>query len=142
MESGKKDMNRKDDTLVQLLSEHLRIGTAIDFHSLHENYPLTLGGVTIPFNKGFNVRRSDGDTISHAIVDALLAALGQGDISDWFNDQDGVNNSKSISYLGEIHDKLLSPQKVIIINLQITVLAEEPKVKPFFQQMKENISKE
>lgn len=133
-------MSLEDKTLTKILSEQLRIGTGIDFHSLHENHPLVLGGVRIPSSKGFNVKRSDGDTVSHAIVDALLAALGKGDIADWFSDQDGVTHAASISYLGEIYERLLDPHKVIIINLQVVVLAEEPKLKPFFQQMKENIA--
>ena len=135
-------MNINNDLLAKVLSEQLRVGTGIDFHSLHENYPLILGGVTIPSSKGFNVRRSDGDTISHAIVDALLAALGQGDIADWFSDQDGVTNAASISYLGDVYERLLIPHSATIINLQVVVLAEEPRLKPFFQQMKENIAEQ
>jgi 2-C-methyl-D-erythritol 2,4-cyclodiphosphate synthase len=142
MEQREKDMTIESDILAKVLSEQLRIGKGIDFHSLHENYPLILGGVTIPSGKGFNVKRSDGDTISHAIVDALLAALGNGDIADWFSDQDGVTNAASISYLGEIYERLLKPHNVIIINLQVIVLAEKPKLKPFFQQMKENIAEQ
>jgi 2-C-methyl-D-erythritol 2,4-cyclodiphosphate synthase len=134
-------MNRENDALTKLLSEQLRIGTGIDFHSLYENRPLVLAGVTIPFDKGFSVKRSDGDPVSHAIVDALLSALGQGDIADWFNDQDEVANAASIAYLGEIYDKLLK-NKVVIINLQVVILAEKPRLKPFFQQMKENIAEQ
>ncbi|HEY4035477.1 MAG TPA: 2-C-methyl-D-erythritol 2,4-cyclodiphosphate synthase [Ktedonobacteraceae bacterium] len=124
----------------QLLSEHLRIGTGIDFHSLHEGYPLTLAGVRIPFEKGFHVKRSDGDPVSHALVDALLSALGEGDIADWFSDEDGITDAQSINYLGELYTKLLAPQNVIIINVQIVILAEKPKLKPFFSQMKEKIA--
>ena len=124
----------------QILSEQLRIGTGIDFHSLYEGYPLILAGITIPFDKGFHVKRSDGDPIAHAIVDALLAALGQGDIADWFSDTDGVTNAQSIEYLGELRKQLLIPQGVTILNLQVVVLAEKPKLKPFFHQMKENIA--
>jgi len=61
----------------QILAEQLRIGTGIDFHSLHEGCSLTLAGIHIPSDKGFQVKRSDGDTVSHALVDALLAALGE-----------------------------------------------------------------
>jgi 2-C-methyl-D-erythritol 2,4-cyclodiphosphate synthase len=142
MEQGEKGMSIENDFITQVLSEQLRIGTGIDFHSLHENYPLTLGGVVIPSSKGFHVKRSDGDTVSHAIVDALLAALAKGDIADWFSDQDGVTNAASISYLGIIYEKLLTPHNVLIINLQVIVLAERPTLKPFFQQMKENIAEQ
>ena len=133
-------MNQDSNLLTTILSEQLRIGTGIDFHSLHDNYPLVLGGVTIPFGRGFHVKRSDGDPVSHAIVDALLAALGQGDIADWFDDKDGITNAASITYLGEIREKLLEPGSVSIINLQVVILAEKPKLKPYYHQMKENIA--
>lgn len=126
----------------QIIAEQLRIGTGIDFHSLHEGCPLILAGIKIPFHKGFQVKRSDGDPVSHAIVDALLAALCEGDIADWFNDQDGTTNAQSIYYLGELRQKLLVLHKVTILNIQVIILAEQPKLKPFFQQMKENISKQ
>ena len=124
----------------QALSEQLRIGTGIDFHSLYEGYPLVLAGVNIPFSKGFHVKRSDGDTVSHAIVDAVLAALGEGDIADWFNDQDGVINARSIDYLRELHSKLLTTQHITILNVQVIILAEQPKLKPFFPEMQKNIA--
>jgi 2-C-methyl-D-erythritol 2,4-cyclodiphosphate synthase len=142
MAQREKNMTLENDAFTQLLSEQLRIGTGIDFHSLYENHLFILAGVTIPFDKGFNVKRSDGDPVSHAIVDALLAALGQGDIADWFNDQDGVTNAASISYLGELRQKLLQPLGVTIINLQIVILAERPKLKPFFGQMRQNIAEQ
>lgn len=132
----------ESDSLTKILSEQLRIGTGIDFHSLHSDCPLILGGVSIPFSKGFRVKRSDGDPVSHAIVDALLAALGKGDIADWFDDEDGVTNAASIDYLGEIREKLLEPSNVSIINLQIVILAEKPKLKPFYPRMKDNIAEQ
>lgn len=124
----------------QVLIERLRIGTGIDFHSLHEGRSLILAGVNIPFDKGFQVKRSDGDPVSHAVIDALLSALGEGDIADWFNDQDEITDARSINYLGELKQRLLIPQEVTILNMQIIILAEQPKLKPFFQKMKENIS--
>ncbi|GCE04243.1 2-C-methyl-D-erythritol 2,4-cyclodiphosphate synthase [Dictyobacter aurantiacus] len=135
-------MKEDSNLLTKMLSEQLRIGTGIDFHSLHSNCPLVLGGVTIPFDKGFNVKRSDGDPVSHAIVDALLAALGEGDIADWFDDADSITDARSITYLGEIREKLLEPLNVSLINLHVVILAEEPKLKPYYPQMKENIAQQ
>ncbi len=123
-----------------ILSQQLRIGMGVDFHSFHEGYPLILAGITIPFNKGFHVKRSDGDPLSHALVDALLAALGEGDIADWFNDQDGVTDAHSINYLKELHERLLKPRHVIILNMEIIILAEQPKLKPFYAQMRQAIA--
>jgi 2-C-methyl-D-erythritol 2,4-cyclodiphosphate synthase len=115
MQREQEQINR---LISQILAEQLRIGTGIDFHSLHPGFPLTLAGVTIPFDKGFHVKRSDGDPVSHAIIDALLAALGEGDIADWFNDQDGVTNAHSINYLSELREKLLIPRKTTIVTLR------------------------
>lgn len=127
--------------LVQrILYEQLRTGTGTDFHSLHKGYPLVLAGIYIPAKKGFNVKRSDGDPVSHALIDALLAAIGEGDIADWFNDQDGTVDARSIDYLGEIRGKLLVPRSITIINAQVIILAEEPKLKPFFPDMQKAIS--
>jgi 2-C-methyl-D-erythritol 2,4-cyclodiphosphate synthase len=129
-----------NELIHQALSDKLRLGTGTDFHSLHKGCPLVLAGIAVPSDKGFRVKRSDGDPVSHALVDALLLALGKGDIADWFDDQDGIMNARSIDYLGELYEQVLAPEGINIINIQIVVLAEEPKLKPFFAQMKDQIA--
>jgi len=124
----------------QVIYKQLRFGSGTDFHSLRRGYPLVLAGISIPSRKGFHVKRSNGDPVSHALADALLAAIGEGDIADWFNDQDGTINARSIDYLGELREKLLIPQNITIINVQLVILAEEPKLKPFFRLMKSQIA--
>ena len=124
----------------QILSNQLRLGTGTDFHSLHKGYPLVLAGIAIPSDKGFRVKRSDGDPVSHALVDALLLALGKGDIADWFDDQDGIIDARSIDYLEELFKTVLDPDGVSIISIQVVILAEEPRLKPFFAQMKNEIA--
>ena len=124
----------------QTIREQLRIGTGTDFHSLHKGYPLVLAGIPIPFEKGFRVKRSDGDPVSHAVVDALLAALNQGDISDWFSDEDSITGARSIDYLEHLYKNLLQPTNTHIISVQVTILAEQPKLKPFFTKMREEIA--
>jgi 2-C-methyl-D-erythritol 2,4-cyclodiphosphate synthase len=126
--------------ILQTLSENLRIGTGIDFHSLHEGYPLVIAGVTIPHTKGFHVKRSDGDPASHALVDAILAALGEGDITDWFSDKDDITNARSLDYVGKLHTKLLKPQDITSLRIQVTILAEQPRLKPFFPEMQREIA--
>lgn len=123
-----------------ILSERLRISIGVDFHSLYEGYPFVLAGVVIPYDKGFHVKRSDGDPVSHALVDALLSALNEGDIADWFSDQDGVTNARSIEYLTEMREKLLNPRNTTIINIQVIIMAEEPKLKPYFPLMRQEIA--
>ena len=124
----------------QAISEQLRIGTGVDFHSLHEGCPLVLAGVDIPHDKGFHVKRSDGDPVSHAIVDAILAATNQGDITDWFSDEDEITGVRSIDYLGELSRKLLEPRHITIVSIQVIILAEQPRLKPFFLEMQREIT--
>lgn len=126
----------------QILREQLRIGEGVDFHSLYEGYPLTLAGVIIPHDRGFRVKRSDGDPVSHALVDAFLAALSEGDIADRFSDQDGVSNARSIEYLGTLRKNLLVPRNISIISTQVTILAEQPKLKQFFPLMRQEIAQQ
>lgn len=135
-----REAENRNHLIHQILTEQLRIGMGLDFHSFYAGYPLTLAGVVIPFDRGFHVKRSDGDPVAHALVDALLAASGEGDIADWFNDQDGVTKARSLDYLGELYEKLLLPRHIQILNIQAILLAEQPKLKPFFPQMRENIA--
>jgi 2-C-methyl-D-erythritol 2,4-cyclodiphosphate synthase len=134
------ELEQINQLIHRALCEQLRCGSGIDFHSLNEGYPLVLAGVTIPSKQGFCVKRSDGDPVSHAIVDAILAAMGEGDIADWFNDQDGIDDARSINYLRELHQNLLAPRKITIVNVQAIILAEKPKLKPFFPQMQMEIA--
>jgi 2-C-methyl-D-erythritol 2,4-cyclodiphosphate synthase len=129
-----------DQAIYRILSTKLRTGTGLDFHSLYPGQPLILAGVPIPFDKGFKVKRSDGDPVSHALVDAFLAALGKGDIADWFSDQDAVIGARSVEYLRDLREKLLAPCRTTILNIQITILAEQPKLKPFFTSMRNEIA--
>jgi len=138
--NSKIEATQISELIHQTLSDQLRLGTATDFHSLHKGYPLVLAGIAIPSDKGFRVKRSDGDPVSHALVDALLLALGKGDIADWFDDQDGIVDARSIDYLEELFKTVLDPDGVSIISIQVVILAEEPRLKPFFAQMKNEIA--
>jgi 2-C-methyl-D-erythritol 2,4-cyclodiphosphate synthase len=138
--SNEVETTQISELIHQTLSDQLRLGTGADFHSLHKGYPLVLAGVSIPSDKGFHVKRSDGDPVSHALVDALLLALGKGDIADWFDDQDDIVNARSIDYLGELYEKVLASERITIISIQVVILAEEPRLKPFFAQMKNEIA--
>jgi 2-C-methyl-D-erythritol 2,4-cyclodiphosphate synthase len=128
--------------IIQNALQHLRIGNGLDFHSLYKGASLVLAGVPISYEAGFRVRRSDGDPVSHAIVDAILAALSEGDIADWFNDQDGTTNARSITYLGELRERLLEPRGIIITHVQAIILAEQPKLKPYFEAMRRSIAEQ
>ena len=116
-----------------------KIGFGFDVHRLVEGRPLILGGVEIPFSKGL-LGHSDGDVLLHAIIDAIIGALGEGDIGQHFPDTDP--NLKGISSLKLLEQtkKLLDGRKFSVHNLDATIVAQEPKLSPYFPQMKERIA--
>lgn len=105
----------------------MRIGFGKDIHKLAKNYPLILGGIKIPFEKGL-VSFSDGDVVIHSLVDALLGAMALGDIGKLFPDTDSKNEGRSsVEFLKEI-SKLIKKNKYKISNIDITISCEKPKL--------------
>lgn len=118
----------------------IRIGQGFDVHPLTENRRLLIGGVEIPFSKGL-LGHSDADVLLHAITDALLGAAGLGDIGHLFPDTDpAFKNADSINLLQEANKKVLTTG-FTIGNIDCTILAEQPKMKPHLETMKENIAR-
>jgi len=117
----------------------LRIGHGIDAHAFVEGRPLVLGGVTIPFEYGL-AAHSDGDAVLHALCDALLGASALGDMGSFFPDTDKqFENIDSRKLLREVF-KLLQKEGFYVINVDITILAQSPRMAPYIQSMRENIS--
>ncbi len=118
----------------------MRVGIGYDIHRLVPKRPLILGGVEIPFHLGL-LGHSDGDVLSHAICDALLGAMGKRDIGFHFPDTDkeyfGIS---SLKLLCKVSD-MLEEEGFYIINIDSTILAQEPKLSPYIQNMQENIAK-
>jgi 2-C-methyl-D-erythritol 4-phosphate cytidylyltransferase/2-C-methyl-D-erythritol 2,4-cyclodiphosphate synthase len=116
-----------------------RTGIGYDIHRLVENRQLLLGGVEIPFERGL-LGHSDGDSLSHAITDALLGAAGLGDIGGHFSDQDPQwKDADSLVFLRHVC-RLLAERKYIIANIDATILAERPKMKPHLPAMKAQLA--
>ncbi len=117
----------------------MRVGIGYDVHRLVEEKKLFLGGVEIPFVKGL-ISHTDGDVVLHAIADAILGALALGDIGQHFPDSDpGYKNMAS----GEILERvavILSENNFTIGNIDMTIIAEEPKIYPFKDKMVERIA--
>lgn len=117
----------------------MRIGMGYDVHKLIENRELIIGGVNIPYSKGL-MGHSDADVLLHAIMDALLGAAGLGDIGRHFPDTDeqykGISSLELLKFVGE----LLIEQGYLINNIDATIIAQEPKMQPYIELMKENIS--
>ena len=117
----------------------MRIGFGFDVHRLVEGRPLILGGVKIPFPKGL-LGHSDGDALVHAVIDAVFGAMGKGDIGQHFPDTDpSLKGISSLKMLAKVQE-MLQAQKFIIINLDATIVAEAPKLNPYFPKMKKEIA--
>lgn len=116
-----------------------RIGQGYDVHRLVTDRKLILCGVEIPHEMGLH-GHSDADVAVHALMDAWLGALALGDIGKWFPDNDfaykGADSLKLLS-------KILADEQVNryqLVNLDITIIAQRPKISPYIQQMRENLA--
>ena len=118
----------------------VRIGTGYDVHRLVEGRDLILGGVKIPYEKGL-LGHSDADVLLHAIMDALLGAAALGDIGLHFPDNDpAYKGADSLRLLAAVRD-ILSVNGFAIGNVDATVICQRPKLRPYIDQMRENIAK-
>lgn len=117
----------------------MRIGMGYDVHKLVEGRDLIMGGVKIPYAKGL-LGHSDADVLVHAIMDALLGAAALGDIGKHFPDTDpAYKGSDSIELLKHV-GKLLEEQCFLIENIDATIIAQAPKMRPHIDTMRENIA--
>ena len=118
---------------------NMRIGMGYDVHRLTEGRKLIIGGVEIPYEKGL-LGHSDADVLLHAIMDALLGAAALGDIGKHFPDTDpaykGISSIKLLEYVG----KLLEEHLFLIENIDATIIAQAPKMRPYIDTMRENIA--
>ncbi|MDP8258770.1 MAG: 2-C-methyl-D-erythritol 2,4-cyclodiphosphate synthase [Candidatus Aadella gelida] len=118
----------------------MRIGIGYDIHELKEGRTLVLGGVTIPSNTG-PLAHSDGDVLLHAISDAILGALGKGDIGMMFPDTDQANKGRSsVEFLGKV-SRIMDEEGFCLGNLDCIIITESPKIALYSEQMKHIIGK-
>lgn len=118
----------------------MRIGIGYDVHRLEEGRKLVLGGVTIPFEKGL-LGHSDADVLTHAVMDAILGALAEGDIGRLFPDSDPLFlDISSMLLLGEVN-KRMKQKGYRIGNLDVVLIAQKPKIAPYVMTMRENLAK-
>jgi 2-C-methyl-D-erythritol 2,4-cyclodiphosphate synthase len=116
-----------------------RIGHGYDTHSFEEGRPLVLGGVRIPSPFGMKAH-SDGDVIIHAVCDALLGAMAMGDIGQHFPDSDSqFANADSRFFIHKIMQQVTA-KSYKVNNIDITILAQIPKLLPYTKQMRENLA--
>jgi 2-C-methyl-D-erythritol 2,4-cyclodiphosphate synthase len=118
----------------------MRVGIGYDFHRLIAGRKLVLGGVGIPHNKGL-AGHSDGDVLTHALCDAILGAAGLGDIGLHFPDTDPKwKDARSLDLLASVV-KLVGGKGLRIAQVDAVVLAEQPKLSPWFSEMRETLGR-
>lgn len=117
----------------------MRIGMGYDVHRLTEGRDLILGGVKIDYELGL-LGHSDADVLLHAVMDALLGAAALGDIGKHFPDSDdrykGISSLKLLAKVGE----LLEENMFFIGNIDATIIAQKPKMRPYIDEMRKNIA--
>lgn len=116
-----------------------RIGQGYDVHQLVENRPLIIGGITIPYDKGL-LGHSDADVLLHAVADACLGAIGEGDIGRHFPDTDQTFKDADSGMLLQHVWNLVKERGYELVNADCTIIAQKPKMAPFVPVMKENIA--
>lgn len=120
-------------------NKDMRVGMGYDVHRLVEGRKLIIGGVEIPWGKGL-LGHSDADVLLHAVSDALLGAAALGDIGKHFPDTDpaykGISSIELLKHVGG----LLEENKFLIENIDATIIAQAPKMRPHIDRMRENIA--
>ena len=117
-----------------------RVGIGYDVHKIEEENELILGGVLIPFHKG-TVAHSDGDVVIHAICDAILGAASLGDIGHFFPDNDDQYKDINSKILLKEVFKMIEKLGYSIVNVDVSIILEKPKLKDHLNKMKFEISK-
>ncbi len=117
-----------------------KIGQGIDFHQLADDLPLIIGTIKIPFYKGSD-GHSDGDVLLHSITDAILGSINEGDIGKHFPSSDNKWKGADSAVFLKFSIDLLFKKQFKIINIDSTVILQKPKISPYIEDMKKNISK-
>ena len=117
----------------------MRVGVGYDVHQLVEGRKLFLGGIEIPFHKGL-LGHSDGDVLIHAICDAILGAIGEGDIGTHFPDSDpsirGIESTKILAHVAS----LVRKKGYTVVNIDAVIAAQEPKIAPLRDTMRKSLA--
>jgi 2-C-methyl-D-erythritol 2,4-cyclodiphosphate synthase len=116
-----------------------KVGFAKDIHELRENYPLIIGGIKIPSVKGA-VSYSDGDCLTHSIIDALLGAVGEQDIGEMFSDKDPKNSGRSSIEMLDIVYKSIVDHGFSINNIDCFISLEKPHISQYKNLIKSNLA--
>jgi len=116
-----------------------RIGQGFDVHAFAENRPLIIGGIEIPYELGL-LGHSDADVLLHTISDALLGAIGEGDIGKHFPDTDPAFKDADSAKLLQHVFQIVKEKGYELVNADCTIIAQAPKMAPYIQSMRERIA--
>ncbi|MBP5314023.1 MAG: 2-C-methyl-D-erythritol 2,4-cyclodiphosphate synthase [Eggerthellaceae bacterium] len=120
-------------------AKHMRIGQGMDVHALVSGRKLIIGGVDIPYEKGL-LGHSDADVLAHAVMDALLGAIREGDIGKLFPDNDsayeGADSMKLLSFVAQ----KVKEKGFEIVDVDSVIVAQSPKMAPYRDQMRQNLA--
>jgi len=122
------------------MTQEFRIGHGFDAHRFRRGRKLILGGLTIPHSKGL-VGHSDADVLLHALINALLGALGEGDIGQHFPDTDPVYKGISSLKLLDGALRLMRRSGYKLVNADVTLIAQEPKLAPYYSSMRQKVAR-
>ena len=120
-------------------SKDMFIGNGIDIHPFENNKTMVLGGVILPYDYGFKAH-SDGDVLIHSLIDALLGAIGAGDIGEFFPDNDDKYKNIDSKELLKYILKFVANVGYEIVNIDLTIIAQIPKINPHKQEIKNSLS--
>ena len=117
----------------------IKIGHGFDSHKFKDGEFIILGGIKIPSKRAI-VAHSDGDILIHALCDALLGAMGKGDLGSYFDSSKRFENISSLHFLKEVI-KILNTEDYKIINIDATIIAETPRISKYAQKIEKSLSK-
>ena len=117
----------------------IKIGHGFDSHKFKDGEFIILGGIKIPSKRAI-VAHSDGDILIHALCDALLGAMGKGDLGSYFDSSKRFENISSLHFLKEVI-KILNTEDYKIINIDATIITETPRISKYAQKIEKSLSK-
>jgi 2-C-methyl-D-erythritol 2,4-cyclodiphosphate synthase len=121
------------------MAQELRIGHGFDVHRFRRGRKLILGGVEIPYDKGL-AGHSDADAVLHALIDALLGAMAEGDIGTHFPDRDPAYKDVASGKLLAQVLRIMRRKRFNLVNADVTVVAERPKLSPHYLRIRKNVA--
>ena len=122
------------------MPKEFRIGHGFDVHRFHRGRKLILGGVEIPHNKGL-IGHSDADAVLHALMNALLGAMAEGDIGTHFPDSDPRYKDIASSKLLAKVLRIMRHKRFTLVNADVTVVAQQPKLSPHYARIRKSVAR-